>query len=197
MSSGARPLGRAVPTREEFVVSQLPDEPQVSAATSATPPTTAAAGGFSAPEAPGSGLSHAAHGELASRWLRLAGAIIDGVILTAIAWAIGVIAGATDQVGIYVIYLVISLLYGPVLLARDGEHNGQTIGKQAVGIRVTRESGEPMTFGTGALREVVGKSIPSAVTFGLYGLIDSLWCLWDKKKQCLHDKIASTVVTRA
>ena len=28
----------------------------------------------------------------------------------------------------------------------------------------------------------------------LYGLIDVLWCIWDPRRQCLHDKIASTAV---
>ena len=26
------------------------------------------------------------------------------------------------------------------------------------------------------------------------GLVDAIWCLWDKDRQCLHDKIAGTVV---
>jgi hypothetical protein len=25
-------------------------------------------------------------------------------------------------------------------------------------------------------------------------LLDVLWCLWDEERQCLHDKVASTVV---
>ena len=29
---------------------------------------------------------------------------------------------------------------------------------------------------------------------GLYGLLNVLWCLWDSKRQCLHDKLPKTVV---
>jgi uncharacterized RDD family membrane protein YckC len=26
------------------------------------------------------------------------------------------------------------------------------------------------------------------------GALDPLWCLWDDKRQCLHDKAAGTIV---
>jgi uncharacterized RDD family membrane protein YckC len=26
------------------------------------------------------------------------------------------------------------------------------------------------------------------------GLLDVIWCLWDEERQCLHDKVASTLV---
>jgi uncharacterized RDD family membrane protein YckC len=26
------------------------------------------------------------------------------------------------------------------------------------------------------------------------GLLDVIWCLWDGERQCLHDKVVSTVV---
>jgi uncharacterized RDD family membrane protein YckC len=29
---------------------------------------------------------------------------------------------------------------------------------------------------------------------GWLGLLDSLWCLWDADRQCLHDKIVGTLV---
>jgi len=31
----------------------------------------------------------------------------------------------------------------------------------------------------------------------LASLVDDLWMLWDKQKQTLHDKIASTIVVKA
>jgi RDD family len=32
---------------------------------------------------------------------------------------------------------------------------------------------------------------------GIFGLLDSLWLLWDKPhRQCLHDKVADTVVIK-
>ena len=30
----------------------------------------------------------------------------------------------------------------------------------------------------------------------IYGLLDTLWLLWDRRRQCLHDKAAHTVVVK-
>jgi uncharacterized RDD family membrane protein YckC len=32
---------------------------------------------------------------------------------------------------------------------------------------------------------------------GIYFLLDALWCLWDPRRQCLHDKIGGTAVAYA
>lgn len=150
--------------------------------------------GFSAPVA---AMGASGRDALASRWLRLGAAIIDGVIVGVASVGIGLVVGAAGTQVPYVLYWAISLLYAPLLLMRQGSTNGQTVGKQAVGIRVVHESGEPMTFGRAALREIVGKTILSAVTCGLYGIVDALWCLWDPRRQCLHDKVGSTFVVVA
>ena len=34
------------------------------------------------------------------------------------------------------------------------------------------------------------------IVFAPAWILDVLWPLWDSQKQCLHDKIASTVVLR-
>jgi uncharacterized RDD family membrane protein YckC len=31
---------------------------------------------------------------------------------------------------------------------------------------------------------------------GLFGLLNELWVLWDPRRQCLHDKVARTIVIR-
>ena len=38
-------------------------------------------------------------------------------------------------------------------MARGGERNGQTLGKQIVGIRVIRDDGDPYNFGTAFVRQ--------------------------------------------
>jgi uncharacterized RDD family membrane protein YckC len=73
---------------------------------------------------------------------------------------------------------------------------GATVGKMATGIRVRPMNAEGLpTWGQSVLR-FVGFQVLAAVPQigGLYGLIDVLWCLWDRRRQCLHDKIASTAV---
>ena len=51
---------------------------------------------------------------------------------------------------------IVALLYAPLMMART---NGKTLGRMAVGIRVVRANGEPMTFGWAMLREVAVKAL--------------------------------------
>lgn len=80
--------------------------------------------------------------------------------------------------------------------------NGQTPGKQIVGIRVVKDNGDPSGWGYTLLREFVIKLLLlgflSASTFGIAWLVDGLWPLWDRteKMQALHDKMLGTIVVR-
>jgi uncharacterized RDD family membrane protein YckC len=69
--------------------------------------------------------------------------------------------------------------------------SGQTIGKRALGIRVTKADGSPVDYGVAALRETIGKFV-SGIILG----IGFLFPLWDARRQALHDKVASTVVVK-
>jgi uncharacterized RDD family membrane protein YckC len=51
--------------------------------------------------------------------------------------------------------------------------------------------GGAIGYGRGFLRQIV-KNISGVVL-----LLGYLWMLWDKEKQCWHDKIAGTVVVPA
>ena len=83
-------------------------------------------------------------------------------------------------------------------MRRQGEHNGQTWGKQWLGIRVVREDAYPVTAGTAFIRDVIMQDL----VFGVIGsfvcyvptLLDGLWPLWDDRNQALHDKVANTFV---
>ena len=98
-------------------------------------------------------------------------------------------------------YLVALLLYAPLLMMREGEHNGQTWGKQALGITVVRDNGEAMGFGWAALREWVVKgllvSIASSIIPFIPWLLDNLWPLWDDENRALHDFVVNTRVVKA
>jgi uncharacterized RDD family membrane protein YckC len=93
-----------------------------------------------------------------------------------------------------VLGLLVTLCYLTILESRKGAHNGQTLGKQATGIRIVRDDGQPMTFGRALLREGVGKQLLGIITLYIYLVVDYLWPLWDRQNQALHDKIASTHV---
>ena len=140
---------------------------------------------------------------------RVGAALIDGLIIGIGAFIlniiIGVLAGVIGDstggvvaiIGGGLAIIVAVLLYAPILLSREGENNGQTVGKQVLDIRVVQEDGQPVTFGKGAMREVVGRALPSYFTCGLYGLIDILFPLFDDERRALHDMIAKTRVVKA
>ncbi len=158
------------------------------------------------------GARLASWGSRAGAWL------IDGVVLLVpiialffllVAGAAGISGGDDFSLGAAIVGLVlwvilvcaVTLFYAPVLMARRGPGNGQTLGKQMVGIRVVPDGGEPMTFWPGALREVVikGLAVGVASTFIPFvpWLLDNLWPLWDDENRALHDMAASTHVVRA
>jgi uncharacterized RDD family membrane protein YckC len=71
---------------------------------------------------------------------------------------------------------------------------GQSVGKRIWGIKVVRSDGSPASLGRiFLLRNVVNAVL---TVLPLYGLLDALLILGEKR-QCLHDKIADTIVIKA
>jgi uncharacterized RDD family membrane protein YckC len=98
-------------------------------------------------------------------------------------------------------YVVGSFLYAPYFMQRSGPHNGQTLGKQWVGIRAVRDTGEPFGFGWALLREFVVKNLLFASVGGFFlyipTLLDWLWPLWDDQNRALHDMVVTTHVLQS
>jgi uncharacterized RDD family membrane protein YckC len=153
------------------------------------------------------------HYVLSGWWRRAGAACLDAIVVCGIAlvllvaitapFSIGFFAN--DTVGVVAVLVgallavccvaVVSFLYAPFLMART---NGKTLGRMAVGIRVVRANGQPMTFWFAMLREVVIKALlfgfVSSFTFGIASLLDVLWPLWDEENRALHDFIVNTRV---
>jgi uncharacterized RDD family membrane protein YckC len=68
---------------------------------------------------------------------------------------------------------------------------GTTVGKWATGLRIERQSGEPLGFGHATLRHTLGYLV-SLLTLGLGFLLAA----FDAEGRALHDRIAGTVVVR-
>ena len=149
---------------------------------------------------------------LSGWWRRVGAQLIDGAIIFVGALIILGILGAlglsVDSNGGAVALIVAALLavlaitvvaflYAPILMSRT---NGQTLGRMALGIRVIRADGGPMTFWFAMLREVIVKTllvgVVSSATFGLASVLDALWPLWDEENRALHDLIVNTRVIR-
>jgi uncharacterized RDD family membrane protein YckC len=98
-----------------------------------------------------------------------------------IVWIYLAVLGAVAVTG------VLAALYDAVATARFG----RTLGKRWLRIRPLGTDGGPLGWGRAFGR--IGIYWLSTL-FGWVGFIDPLWCLWDANRQCLHDKVASTIV---
>jgi uncharacterized RDD family membrane protein YckC len=122
-------------------------------------------------------------GARAGFWRRFAGAFVDGIV---VGIASGILRAATTQSTGTILGLVVSAAYFTAFI---GSERGQTLGQMALGIRVIGlDSGGSIGYGRALLRWVV--SLISAAVI----LLGYLWMLWDKEKQCWHDKAANDVV---
>ena len=135
---------------------------------------------------------------LARWWQRVGAALLDGLIvgipITALVLAVEPALGLG-------LGLLAALTYYPLLMMREGEANGQTLGKQVVGIRAVQESGEPFTYGAAVLREFAIKNLLFGTLGGFFlgipTLLNYLWPLWDDENRALHDMLASSRVVQA
>jgi len=138
---------------------------------------------------------------LASRWRRLGGSILDGLIVLAAVLLVTRLAhwnpfdpaarGKTSLISL----AVFLLLNGYLLVAR-----GQTIAKAALGMRIVRpDRGKVSAFRILGLRYGVGYLVnlsPAAgPLIGLLSVLDPL-PIFLESRRCLHDLIADTIVIR-
>lgn len=147
---------------------------------------------------------------LASRWLRFAGSVLDGLVMGAIAsvvmggsylifgeQAMAALLGESLMATLSsaVIGFGIFLLVNGYLLAT----RGQSVGKAAVGTRiVSADDGRLVPFG----RIVLLRQLPPAFVgllpfpYVILSLIDPLF-IFRQDRRCIHDLIAGTKVVRA
>ena len=129
-------------------------------------------------------------------------ALLDALIVSSIIVVVLIPLGATgavstaeelsalDPAGQAAVFaaLLAGMLYAPLMMWRT---NGKTLGRMATGIRVVRSSGDPMSFGIAAIREILIKGVVvgfiSQTSVGIVALIDVLWPLWDRENRALHD----------
>lgn len=157
-------------------------------------------------------------GQLASWGSRLGAYVIDGLIILVPSLIIlaliggGLFATGDDGDGGFIalvgaailtvfVIVVVAFLYAPLLMMRQGSNNGQTIGKQLLGIRAVRDNGQQWSFGSAALREVVMKNLAVGVASSIIPVIpwflNFFWPLWDDQNRALHDMAVSSHVVRA
>ncbi len=96
------------------------------------------------------------------------------------------------DIALLLLGLVATYVYQVEMMYRSG----QTVGKRVMKLQVVcLDPGAPMTRGVAAKRSLIGSLVGSIV--GIFSLVDGLWQLWDQPfRQCLHDKVAGTVVVK-
>jgi uncharacterized RDD family membrane protein YckC len=135
------------------------------------------------PQAAGAPATGGASGPRAGFWRRFAGAFIDGILLGIVS---AILRAATSYGTGSLLGLAISAAYFTAMI---GSGRGQTVGQMALGIRVIDfNTGGPIGYGRALIRWLV--SIVSTIVI----FLGYFWMLWDKEKQCWHDKAANDVV---
>ncbi len=127
----------------------------------------------------------AASGARAGFFIRLAGLLVDGIVLGVVGTVLDVaFKGAAGSV----ISLVVGALYFTLLVGA----RGQTVGMSAARVRVVDKNGGGNIGYGRALVRWIGMYISALFIFLGY-----FWMLWDSENQCWHDKMAGDVVVRA
>jgi uncharacterized RDD family membrane protein YckC len=146
--------------------------------------------------------------ERAGRATRFAASVLDGIIAVVVIYlplfltgALKVENGELDPAALMgpggAIALAGALLWIGVTFYLV-QRNGQTIGKKLFGIKVVRSDGAKASLGRIFWLRNFVNGIPGAIPLigFLYVLVDHL-LIFGEPRQCLHDKIADTVVVNA
>ncbi len=143
------------------------------------------------------GVTSPLHGYAFASWSRLAAAIIDAIVLIIISFLFSLLLGAvlrvadqpleTIKLSSNIFSLVVGWLYYSI---QESSEKQATVGKAALGLRVTDINGERISF----LR-ATGRYFAKALS-AIILLIGYIMILFTSRKQGLHDILASTLVLR-
>ena len=128
--------------------------------------------------------------QYAGFWLRVIAILIDGLILGVIGAVVGAVVGVPATPGfsaINVVLIAVNWLY--FTLSESSEWQA-TIGKRALGLKVTDEHGNRIGFGVANIR-YWSKILSCLILF-----LGFVMVAFTARKQGLHDLIAKTLVMR-
>jgi uncharacterized RDD family membrane protein YckC len=146
---------------------------------------------------------------LADRGSRLGAVLLDGVVFAGMVYlpmiagiALGGAIGNTPDsaeganfiLAAATLFALVGFIAWGWLTIKYVKSNGQSIGKKMVNIKVVRVDGSPVSLGRLFWLRNIVNGLLSIVP--LYGLVDALF-IFAESRQCLHDKIADTLVIKA
>jgi uncharacterized RDD family membrane protein YckC len=140
---------------------------------------------FDAPQQPPQYGGKGPSGPRAGFFIRL-GALIFDALLLGLPLLVLELSLNLNAAARYGVSIVVTLAYYTFF---EGSGAGQTLGKRFVGIRVIDyNTGGSIGYGRAAARYLA--SILSEIPL----FLGFFWMLWDRERQCWHDKIVSSVV---
>jgi uncharacterized RDD family membrane protein YckC len=120
---------------------------------------------------------------------RFLGLLVDMLVFV-VPYIIAAVGAGTKVWALAIIGYLAVIGVGIWQLIREGR-TGQTLGKQAVGIRLVREiDGQPLGVGMAFVRRLAHFLDSIACYLGW------LWPAWDAKRQTFADKVCSSIVIR-
>ena len=144
--------------------------------------------------------------DLASRWKRLGGALIDAIISMAILFPVMIVTGIWEKslrgeglsLSQQAVYFAVGLA---VFLALNGYllyTKGQTIGKTVVKTRIVDLNGNLPPFGKLITLRYLVLWVITAIPIvgGVFGVVNVL-VIFGSERRCVHDYIAGTRVINA
>lgn len=143
-----------------------------------------------------------ARSEYAGFWIRTGAMLIDAVIIGIasfiVAFGIGIVFGVTNtgratettsfEVAMNVVGFIAQWLYYAFM---ESSREQATLGKKALGLRVTDLDGKQISFWR-ATGRYFGKIVSTLIL-----LIGYLMVIWTRRKQALHDMMAGTLILRS
>ncbi len=141
-------------------------------------------------------------------WIRFVGVFIDGLVISVAFLPLNLVFWAIDKnfhiylyhwgwsgqregvsLGLYLLFnacqLAITWTYYVLMTGRYGA----TLGKMLLDIKVVGPDLGPISYGTAAMREIVGKFVSALVC-----MLGYIWAGFDPRKQGWMDKLANTYV---
>jgi uncharacterized RDD family membrane protein YckC len=132
--------------------------------------------------------------QLAGRGTRLLTMILDSIILVAMVYLPMLIGTAVSHAIPFDLLVAAGLVGWIWLTVMFVSRNGQSIGKKITGIKVVRSDGSRASVGRIIVLRNVLNSLLGIIP--LYGFVDAL-LIFGESHQCVHDRIADTIVIKA
>lgn len=139
-------------------------------------------------------------GILATRRIRLMGAIIDSMVTMLVMAPLlfvtgGFAADATFSIGQTILSFILGVIVFVVLHGYFLATKGQTIGKAVVGTKIVNELGDKPPFGRLlGLRYLVPGLVYSVPCIGSLIAVINVLFIFREDRRCLHDHLAGTYV---